>query len=189
MSKEKVKKPFYKKWWVWVLAIIIIGAISTSGEDAANTNKAKDSNSKEASTSEKKSFKIGQKVTVGKLIYKANGVKETTKISNVLGDKTTSGKFVIVNLTITNKDKESRLADAEMFKIKTSDGTEYSADAELDLYVNEDGMGFFLEDINPNIAKQGSIVFELPADAKNYNLEVSSGFGWAGGEYETIKLK
>ena len=33
MAKEKVKKPFYKKWWVWVLAIIIIGSIATSGEE------------------------------------------------------------------------------------------------------------------------------------------------------------
>ncbi|MFN4215696.1 Ltp family lipoprotein [Exiguobacterium sp.] len=32
MSKEKVKKPFYKKWWVWALAVIVFfGAVS--GED------------------------------------------------------------------------------------------------------------------------------------------------------------
>ena len=54
---EKVKKPFYKKWWVWLIAIIVIIAIATNGEegevvkeDAANkvessapiTNKEKD---------------------------------------------------------------------------------------------------------------------------------------------------
>lgn len=33
MSKEnKVKKPFYKKWWVWVIAIIVIFAIASGGE-------------------------------------------------------------------------------------------------------------------------------------------------------------
>ena len=32
-KKEKVKKPFYKKWWVWVLAVIIIGSIATGGEE------------------------------------------------------------------------------------------------------------------------------------------------------------
>ncbi|NMD69327.1 hypothetical protein HHO41_03435 [Bacillus sp. DNRA2] len=28
-----MKKPFYKKWWVWVLAIIIIGFIGSLGDD------------------------------------------------------------------------------------------------------------------------------------------------------------
>jgi hypothetical protein len=27
---EKVKKPFYKKWWVWVLAIIVVGALGSN---------------------------------------------------------------------------------------------------------------------------------------------------------------
>lgn len=26
--KDKVKKPFYKKWWVWIIAIVIIGAFA-----------------------------------------------------------------------------------------------------------------------------------------------------------------
>lgn len=30
---EKVKKPFYKKWWVWLIAIIVIIAIATNGEE------------------------------------------------------------------------------------------------------------------------------------------------------------
>ena len=34
-QKEKVKKPFYKKWWVWLLAIWIIGGLTSvkDGED------------------------------------------------------------------------------------------------------------------------------------------------------------
>lgn len=35
---EKVKKPFYKKWWVWLLAVIIIGSIATGGEETATTD-------------------------------------------------------------------------------------------------------------------------------------------------------
>ena len=30
---EKVKKPFYKKWWVWLIAVIVIIAIATNGEE------------------------------------------------------------------------------------------------------------------------------------------------------------
>ena len=38
MAKEKVKKPFYKKWWVWLLAVIIVGSIAAGGgEDSTET--------------------------------------------------------------------------------------------------------------------------------------------------------
>ena len=37
MSKEKVKKPFYKKWWVWVLAVIVLIGVS-GGEEETPTS-------------------------------------------------------------------------------------------------------------------------------------------------------
>lgn len=194
MSKEKIKKPFYKKWWVWLIAVIIIGSIASSGEEESSSEQDSKSVSSETAKKsekkvEKKEFTIGQEVKVGKLSYTVKDVEETKKISNVLGDKTTDGKFAVVELTIKNNDKKARMADTNMFKVKTADGTEYSADAELDTYVNDEGIGFFLEEINPNLSKTGKVVFELPADAKKYNIEVSSGAGWSGGKYEQIKLK
>lgn len=33
---EEGKKPFYKKWWVWVLAVIIIIAIASGGDEETN---------------------------------------------------------------------------------------------------------------------------------------------------------
>ncbi|MEY9870456.1 hypothetical protein ABIE66_005962 [Peribacillus sp. B2I2] len=202
MSKEKkikVKKPFYKKWWVWVIAIIVIVNIASGGDEEESTTetkadtkatetKAKPEEKKEAKKEAPKQHQVGDVVKVGKLEYTVKGVEETQKISNVLGDKTTSGKFVIVEMAIKNLDKKERMADSNMFKVK-ADGAEYGADAELDMYVNEGGIGFFLESINPNISKTGKVVFELPAEAKAYNIEVSSGAGWSGGEYEQIKLK
>ena len=37
-QKEKEKKPFYKKWWVWLLAILIISGL-TSEKDGDNQKK------------------------------------------------------------------------------------------------------------------------------------------------------
>jgi hypothetical protein len=48
MAKEKVKKPFYKKWWVWLIAVIIIGAAASGGEEG--TNQAKDTEEKQEQT-------------------------------------------------------------------------------------------------------------------------------------------
>lgn len=210
MANEKIKKPFYKKWWVWLLVIFVIFVYASGGEEESNEQTLKPTSAestkqeetkeetkevkkeetkKEKKKEQKKQFTVGQEVRVGKLSYVVKDVEETKKISNVLGDKTTEGKFAILELTIKNHDKKARMADTSMFKVKTSDGTEYSADTELDMYVNDNGIGFFLEDINPNLSKTGKVVFELPGNAKKYNLEVSSGAGWSGGKYEQIKIK
>lgn len=200
---EKKKKPFYKKWWVWVIAIIIVGvANSGGGEDtetagsepektAETTSEVQATDTKEEKPKEdaKQQFTVGQDVTVGKFVYKVNSIEEVTTLSSILGDKTTTGKFAVIDLSVTNIDKKARMADTNMFKIKTADGTEYEADLELDMYVNEGDTGFFLQDINPNLSKTGKVVFELPTTATEYNLEVSSGFGWSGGDYEQIKVK
>ena len=34
--KAKKKKPFYKKWWIWLIAIILMVALGTSGENEEN---------------------------------------------------------------------------------------------------------------------------------------------------------
>lgn len=36
MKSGKMGKPFYKKWWVWVLAVIVIGIALSGGEEDGN---------------------------------------------------------------------------------------------------------------------------------------------------------
>lgn len=37
MSNVQVKKPFYTKWWVWLLVVIIFVVVASGVEDAADT--------------------------------------------------------------------------------------------------------------------------------------------------------
>lgn len=187
------------KWsGIIVIGAVILGNLGDDEEQAAPEKKveveqeavkseAKPVKAKAAAKPVKKTYGINYQVKVGKLTYVVNDVKMVDSLSNVLGEKKTSGQFLVIGLTILNGDKEERFVDSNMFKVNVGD-TEYSADTELDLYANEDGMGFFLETINPNIEKTGNIVFELPKQVKNPLLEVSSGFGWAGGQSKEIQL-
>jgi len=187
------------KWaGIIVIGAVILGNLGDDEEQAAPEKKveveqeavkseAKPVKAKTAAKPIKKTYGINDQVKVGKLTYVVNDVKMVDSLSNVLGEKKTSGQFLVIGLTILNGDKEERFVDSNMFKVNVGD-TEYSADTELDLYANEDGMGFFLETINPNIEKTGNIVFELPKQVKNPMLEVSSGFGWAGGQSKEIQL-
>lgn len=187
------------KWaGIIVIGAVILGNLGDDEEQVAPEKKveveqeavkseAKPVKAKAAAKPVKKTYGIKDQVKVGKLTYVANDVKMVDTLSNVLGEKKTSGQFLVIGLTILNGDKEERFVDSNMFKVNVGD-TEYSADTELDLYADEDGMGFFLETINPNIEKTGNIVFELPKQVKNPKLEVSSGFGWAGGQSKEIQL-
>lgn len=187
------------KWaGIIVIGAVILGNLGDDEEQAAPEKKvtveqetvkseAKPVKAKAAAKPVKKTYGVNDQVKVGKLTYVVNDVKMVDTLSNVLGEKKTSGQFLVIDLTILNGDKEERFVDSNMFKVNVGD-TEYSADTELDLYANEDGMGFFLETINPNIEKTGNIVFELPKQVKNPMLEVSSGFGWAGGQSKEIQL-
>lgn len=186
------------KWGAFlVIGFIILSALLNSEEPKTAEPETTVEGKEEKETTKPKAVakpavkkvipKVGDQVNVGKLTYTVNDVKQVATLSNALGEKKTSGQFLVVDVTILNRDKEERFVDSEMFKVKVDD-TEYSADAELGSYANEGGLGFFLETINPNIEKQGKIVFELPKNAKGYVLEVSSGFGWAGGESKQIKL-
>ncbi|MCM3782127.1 DUF4352 domain-containing protein [Neobacillus mesonae] len=200
-SEKKTKKPIWKRWWFWVLiVIIVIAAVNSGGEgsktadSSATTSGSQDSTEAQSTASNKseeepaQAFKVGDQVEAGTFTYTVKSVKEQTKIENILGDKTTEGKFVVVELNVKNNDKEARYADTSMFRI-LANGNEYEPDSELDMYVNDDGLGFFLESINPGLSKTGFVAFELGGDVNSYDLQVSSGMGWSGGEYQTIKLK
>ena len=48
---QKVKKPFYKKWWVWLIGVIVIVAIVTSDDEGKVVNEDTDAAKKTVATS------------------------------------------------------------------------------------------------------------------------------------------
>lgn len=199
---EAAKKPIWKRWWFWVLAVIVIGAIGANSGENTNTEtttapaqeQQKEQNSggqQEAKKEEKKEqvkeYKVGDVVPVEKFEYKVNSIKTAKKIGNEFMNKTTNGQFLIINVTIKNNDKEARIIDTSLFKIIDSQGREFEPLADGDVYVNVN-TSFFLEEVNPNLSRTGNIVFEMPKDAKGLKLEVNSGVGFAAGTTALINL-
>ncbi len=181
MAKEKVKKPFYKKWWVWVLAVIIIGSIATGGgedsaepanADPASEVKADDSTKKDAGKKEKKeepkTAGIGETATVADVGFTVEAAEETNEIDSgneFVENAKTDGKFVILDVKIDNGKKEALTINSSFFKIKAGD-VEYepNTDGKVMMAMGDDMGDFFLEQINPGLSKSGKVVFELPAD-------------------------
>lgn len=202
---------------LWVLGIILIlGVIGAMlGEDTENqqaepassiqTEEVETETDSESATEQEDEateedgevgnnevYGIGDYVEVGKLAYTVHSV-ETTNIlesdNQFIDPATTDGQFVIVEIEAFNNDSETRMVDSSMFKLIDDQGREFNTSTDTDvMMVLDESLNLFLQDINPGISKTGKLVFELPNDVSSYELQVSSGFGFAGGEYATIKL-
>ncbi len=52
-EKEKTKKPFYKRWWVWVIVIVLaIGMFGTSGDTETKDNDQQTAEQTQSATTE-----------------------------------------------------------------------------------------------------------------------------------------
>lgn len=179
---------------------IVIGVIGSMGEDDNASNEtatevnAEDEGSKvEPKKEEAKTYQVGDLVKTGELAYKVTNVTSTNELKSdnqFIESATTSGQFIVIDIEAYNNDSKARMIDSSMFKVKDDQKREFEPSNDSEVMMVVDGaMDFFLQDINPGLSKTGQLVFELPADASSYTLEVSSGFGWSGGEYESINLK
>lgn len=204
-------KKLFKVLMIVIGAIIVLGVIGSildGGKDQKQKESAKavettgtategkkntTSVKKQVAKPKKKVFVVGDLVKTGKLSYKVIHVEQTKELKSdnqFIESAKTEGQFVVIDLEAFNHDKKARMVDSNMFKIKDDQGREFEPTSDSDvMMVVEGAMDFFLKDINPGLSKKGKLVFELPKDAASYSLEVSSGFGWSGGEYEQIKLK
>jgi hypothetical protein len=80
-KKEKVKKPFYKKWWVWVIAIIIVYAIFGGGEETKEEVKEEDS----AKTVDQEAFRAYAQNIMGRTFIKSISVTENKGLIEFYG--------------------------------------------------------------------------------------------------------
>jgi hypothetical protein len=203
MAKEKVKKPFYKKWWVWLLAVIIIGVATTGGEEetaepASTEPKAEEketaSEEKAAETTTEETTEevtlagLNQPLKVGDVTFTVSGKSTATEVGGEFGQKA-QGTYLIIDVAVKNEGKEAITTDSSFFKLVAGD-VQYEADGVADVYVNESNSGFFLQQINPGLENIGKIVFDVPADvASNPELILNVQTGMFGTEQGQISLK
>jgi hypothetical protein len=105
-----------------------------------------------------------------------------------IDSKTTTGKFIVVDYSVKNLDSKARMIDADLFRIN-SGGNEFQPMQYADIMMILGDKNLFLEEVNPHMSREGQVVFEVPADLATYDLQISSGVGWSGGEYKTVKHK
>ncbi|RDG18008.1 DUF4352 domain-containing protein [Leuconostoc pseudomesenteroides] len=125
------KKPFYKRVWFWILAIIVIAVIggamggSNEGDTAKKVDSSSDaakkvsnSGSKTESSAKQTTFKVGETAEYKGVQFKVNKVDYTNGDGDI--DSPDSGKqYVVVNITITNNSDDK--IDYNPFDYKLDD--------------------------------------------------------------------
>jgi len=204
-KKEKVKKPFYKRIWVWVIAIIVIIAVASgSGDDneaetasgtadGSDKTEEKSDEVSEEEDDEVTEVKVGQPAEVADVTFTVNDVEETTTIESgneFIDNAETSGKFVILDMTVENGKDESFMIDSNFFTIITKDGTEYDSISSGDAFMalGDSATDFLLEKINPNLDKSGKVVFEVGGDVEVSESVLEAQTGFFGTEKIEISL-
>lgn len=122
---------------------------------------------------------IGEQIEVKHFAYRVNGIKFVKSIGNEFYRTRADGIFLIVDLSLLNRDNVAHILDNSMFKLTDENGLQYqsSGEATTALLMNEEET-LFLKQCNPQIQKQGLLAFEVPRKAV-YDLHLSGGF-WTG---------
>jgi len=165
-ARVKADRPFWKKPWVWVVAVIAIAVVSMTmgGGDSGET--AGDGDAPEAT-----SAGIGDAVADGKFTFTVSsfdcGAEKLGK--GFLAEKA-QGQFCVANMSVENTGDEAQLLDAGSMYAYAGD-KKYSADTGVSLSVKE-GQSFFLEEINPGNTVTGIVAFDVPLDVVPDQLEL-----------------
>ena len=188
-----IKKTF-KFVGICFLALIALGivvSVFSGGDDTEQTSvepkqeKVEDK-SKDKKKVEKKQVKIGETLKVGDVEFKVNGKSDAQDIGGEYG-VSAKGKYLVLDVTVTNKSDKALMVDSSFFKLKAN-GKEYESDGEAGIYANEDS-NFFVSEINPDLSIDGKVVFDIPAELHNKDLVLNVQTGFWGTEQGEIKLK
>ncbi|TWI55268.1 DUF4352 domain-containing protein [Halalkalibacter nanhaiisediminis] len=172
-----------------LIAIVgsFMGGDDTTTTTSAPTDETEESINEPTEEEVTETVGIGETLELGEARFTVHGIETgVTEVGNQYLNKSTTGQFVLVDLTFLNEGTEAVMTDTSFFKLLSGDRT-FDADGEASMYANDERSSFFLESVNPGMDRRGIVVFETPADASDFILEVQTGF-W-GSEKAQIVLE
>ena len=155
-----MKKVLYRVVGV-IIAIFLIGTFA--GGDSGSKSNSESAKTENTDVSNNYAS-VGQTVKDDYFEVTVNSVevvnsKKISDFEELKAEKDT--KYLIINVTFKNTDKESRMVvDGSVFI--NYNGTEYEYDHTETIL--EDGWGLFLDQLNPLTAKTTNIVYKIPAE-------------------------
>ena len=110
--------------------------------------------------------KVGDKVTFDDSEWTVTSARNlgSTLTSELLDNKQSEGKFIIVEFTVKNTtNEEDSIADSP--ELIDDKGRKYSMGEDLTMYIPGDAKTITLETLPSGLAKKFQAIYEVPADA------------------------
>ncbi|PFY16422.1 DUF4352 domain-containing protein [Bacillus toyonensis] len=159
-----------------IIALFVIGIIAM----VAGGGDSKEKTSTDTKAVSKEGVSSDVKISVGSM-------ETVDSVGNEYSKEQAQGIFKILEVTLTNNQKDAITVDTNSFKLVDNKGREFTSSVQgqtsFDL-ANGGKTDFFLKQLNPGLTQTGKIVFDIPKDAEGLFLKASGGM--TGKE---IKLK
>ena len=174
MQEEvKQKKKWYKKWWVWVLVVLLIGGIDGTIGGASSNGENKPTTGDNDNTQET-IYHLNDVVISGDLEAIVTSVTNTKYIGDELLGEGTENNFIIVTVKLKNNGSKEKYLSGSNFYL--FDGKNRYEPHTAGIHLKD--TGFYLNTtIGSGISKTISIVYEIPAEyvKGNYYVNISDG--------------
>lgn len=134
-----------------------------TSEDAAEGEKPADDKEREQAA-----FQIGDTVAEGDLEVVVQSIEESTSDMGMLIDAP-AGKYILVKMAVTNPGDKAVTFSSNNQKLIDTQGREHS-ESNNSLWLDD---SLSIKEINPGVTIEGSILFDIPADAQPDQLVVA----------------
>ncbi|MFS8350544.1 DUF4352 domain-containing protein [Bacillus nitratireducens] len=169
------------------IGLIVLGIIASSlggGDDKKEQSSTESKQETKAPAAKEELSKEGES---SKVKISVGSVESADSVGGEYLKEKAQGVFKVVEVTVTNNQKDAITVDANSFKLVDNKDREftYSTQAQTAFDVGNGGQSdFFLKQLNPGLSQTGKIIFDVPADAQGLVLKARGGM--TGKE---IKLK
>lgn len=165
-----------RKRVIWPLAAVCaFGALGAESESCSSITEDPKVESGDGGSDSAKAAKVGDKVTLKGTTYRVTNAETTDSLgSNEFDTVKANGQFVVVKLTLTNREDEPATILEDNIRLIGGNGKSYSTSTDAILAVEDT---FLLEEIQPDVSQKGTLVYDLPPGAvKGAKLEATDLF-------------
>lgn len=180
LFKRKPKaKLFISSIVCLVLAMILIPTKDKEEKPKAKeTTQQASTEVKEEPKKEEPKKELSKEGESSKVKIAVGSVESIDSVGGEYLNEKAQGVFKVVEISITNNQKDAITVDANSFKLMDNQDREftYSTQAQTAYDIGNGGKtDFFLKQLNPGLTQTGKIIFDVPADAQGLVLKARGG--------------
>lgn len=177
-SLQKRKSWFARHKFLTVLGAIVILIIAiaalSGGDEEPTTTTGDDAGASEGEQASDvgEAAEIGDPVRDGKFEFTVNSVEcGEAELGDDILSTTAQGQFCMVSLTVENIGDEPQSLFGDNQYLLDTQGRQFSADTEAQLYLEEAQLTIY-EEVNPGNSVEGTVVFDVPEDVELAGIEL-----------------